>query len=70
MTNVKMYTKPDCPYCAAAKKHYNDNNIEFDDINVVDNPEAQKEVLKLSKGQKIVPVVIDGDEVKIGWGGG
>ncbi len=65
-----MYTKPGCPYCAAAKDHYNGKGVDFEDINVIDNPSAQKELLELSKGEKIVPVVVDSGEVKIGWGGG
>ncbi|MEE9443714.1 MAG: glutaredoxin family protein [candidate division Zixibacteria bacterium] len=70
MPNVKMYTKPGCPYCTAARENYNDRGVEFEDINVIDNPMAQEELLKLSNGQKIVPVIIDNGEVKIGWGGG
>ena len=70
MADVKMYTKPGCPYCAAAKEHYGGQGIEYEEINVVDNPAAQKELLKLSGGERIVPVVVDKGEVKVGWGGG
>ena len=42
MNTVTMYTKPGCPYCAKAKDHYNGKGITFDEINVVDNAEAQK----------------------------
>jgi len=70
MAEVKMYTKPGCPYCAAAKEHYNGKGIAFDEINVIGNPEAQKELLKLSGGSRIVPVVVDKGEVTVGWGGG
>lgn len=70
MAKVKMYTKPGCPYCAAAREHYTDKGVDFEDINVIDNPSAQTELLELSKGQKIVPVIVDGGEVKLGWGGG
>lgn len=65
-----MYTKPGCPYCAAAREHYTDNGIAFDEIDVIGNPDAQGELLKLSGGKRIVPVVVDKGEVKIGWGGG
>lgn len=65
-----MYTKPGCPYCAAAKEHYRGNGIDFEEINVIGNPSAQKELLELSRGEKIVPVIVDSGEVKIGWGGG
>lgn len=70
MADVTMYTKPGCPYCAAARDHYRQNGIAFEEINVVGNPAAQKKVLELSGGEKIVPVVVDKGEVKIGWGGG
>ncbi len=70
MADVTMYTKPGCPYCAAAKDHYNQEGIAFDEINVIDNPVAQKKVLELSGGERIVPVVIDKGKAKIGWGGG
>lgn len=70
MANVKMYTKPGCPYCEAAKKHYTGQGIAFDEIDVTGNPRVQEEVVRLSGGKRIVPVVVDGDEVTVGWGGG
>jgi glutaredoxin 3 len=70
MADVKMYTKPGCPYCTKAREHYNGKGIAFDEVNVIDNPSAQEEVLKLSGGEKIVPVVVDKGEVRIGWDGG
>lgn len=70
MSAVTMYTKPGCPYCAAAKDHYNGKGIPFDEINVIGDKKAQKKVLELTGGEKIVPVIIDGSQVKIGWDGG
>jgi glutaredoxin 3 len=70
MAEVTMYTKPGCPYCEAAKEHYTGKGIAFDEINVVDNPGAQKKVLELSGGERIVPVVVDQGEIRIGWNGG
>ncbi len=70
MADVRMYTKPGCPYCAAAREHYDGRGIEYEEIDVIDNPAAQKEVLALSGGKRIVPVVVDHGEIKIGWNGG
>ena len=67
---VKIFVKPGCPYCAAAREHYLQKKESFEEVDVVDNPGAQAELLKLSRGQRIVPVVVDHGEVKIGWGGG
>ena len=68
--SVTIYTKPGCPYCAAAKKHYNDNGIAFDELNVKADSATKEKVLELTGGQRIVPVVVDHGEVKIGWNGG
>ena len=70
MADVIMYTKPGCPYCAAAKEYYTGRGIKFDEINVIDIPAAQKKLLELSGGQRIVPVIVDQGKVTIGWDGG
>ena len=70
MSDVVIYTKDGCPYCAAAKKHYTDECIEFEEINVLQINGAKEKVLELTKGQNIVPVIVDKGEIKIGFGGG
>ena len=70
MSEVVIYTKVGCPYCAAAKKHYSDQGIAFKEIDVHQTPGARDKVLELSAGQSIVPVIVDRGEVKIGFGGG
>jgi len=68
-TDVTIYTKKGCPYCAAAKKHYTDHGVKYHEIDVHDTPGAQDKVLKLTKGQKIVPVIIEDGRVTAGFGG-
>jgi len=70
MSKVTIYTKEGCPYCAAAKKHYADEGVDIEEIDVKVRPEAQAKVLELTNGQRIVPVIVDGKDVKIGFGGG
>ena len=70
MSDVTIYVKDGCPYCAAAKKHYTDSGIDFKEINVHQIEGAKEEVLELSKGQRIVPVIVENGEVKLGFGGG
>lgn len=70
MSDVTIYVKDGCPYCAAAKKHYADSGIDFREINVHQVEGAKEEVLELSKGQRIVPVIVENGEVKLGFGGG
>ncbi|HWR81702.1 MAG TPA: glutaredoxin family protein [Candidatus Deferrimicrobium sp.] len=70
MSQVTIYTKDGCPYCAAAKKYYSEQGVSFQEINIHQTPGAQQKVLELTKGEKIVPVIVDKGEVKIGFGGG
>lgn len=69
-TQVKIYTKVGCPYCTAAKKHYTDNDVAFEEIDVNEVAGAKDEVLKLSSGERIVPVIVGDGETKLGFGGG
>jgi len=70
MSEVVIYTKVGCPYCAAAKKHFTDQGTPFTEIDVHSTPGALKKVKELSKGQSIVPVIVEGDRVTVGFGGG
>lgn len=70
MNEVVIYTKTGCPYCAAAKEDYAKRNIPFTEINVIEKPEMKSRVLELTGGERIVPVIVEGDKVKIGFGGG
>lgn len=70
MAEVTIYTKDGCPYCAAAKKHYTDEGIEFTEINIHRQPEAKAKILELTGGKSIVPVIVENGAVTAGFGGG
>jgi glutaredoxin 3 len=70
MSKVKIYTKPGCPYCAAAKEHYTKKGISFTEIDVYNTPGAKEEAIKLSGGKAIVPVIVSDGAVEVGFGGG
>jgi len=67
---VMIYTKPGCPYCAAAKKDIEERGVQYQEISTDDNPQVVAEIRRLSKGSGIVPVIVTGEEVKVGFGGG
>lgn len=70
MPDVIIYTKPGCPYCAAAKEHYTREGVPFKEIDVYEVKGAKEEVLKLSGGKAIVPVIVKNGSVEVGFGGG
>jgi len=70
MSDVVIYTKQGCPYCAAAKQHYTEQKTAFEEIDIDSISGARDEVRKLSAGKNIVPLIIDKGEVRVGFGGG
>jgi C_GCAxxG_C_C family probable redox protein len=65
-----IYTRPGCPFCAEAKKDLEERGVPFEEISIEDNPRAVAEVMRLSKGAGVVPILVSGEEVKVGFGGG
>lgn len=53
---IKVYTKYDCVQCDTTKRYLDTNNVEYETINVEDDPEAYNYIVSL--GFKSVPVVI------------
>ena len=70
MSDITIYTKDGCPYCAAAKKSYTEQGISYEEININRTPEAKEKILELTEGETIVPVIVEKGEVRIGFGGG
>ena len=70
MSDVTIYTKTGCPYCAAALKHYTEQGIAFDEINVTERPDMKERVLEITGGRRMVPVIVEKGAVKVGFGGG
>lgn len=70
MTTV-IYTKPGCPYCAAAKLDLEARGLDYDEIDVYTVPGAPEKVAELTGGMNVVPVVVEEDgAVRVAAGGG
>ena len=63
---VKIYTTTLCPYCKMAKEFLKENNIEFEEINVGNDPKAAQEMIEKS-GQTGVPVIDINGEIIVGF---
>ena len=67
---VVIYTQPGCPPCSAAKRDLEERGVPYEEIGIADNPKAAEEVMRLSNGKGIVPILVTGEEVQVGFGGG
>ena len=66
---VTVYSTLGCGYTDMLKEQLDRDGIEYDEVNLSLHPERWPEVLPHTDGQRISPVMIDGDEVTIGFNG-
>ena len=66
---VLIYGKDSCPYTVAARDDYQDRGVPFRYVNVKKDPAGLERMLALTKGQRRVPVIVEGGKITIGFGG-
>jgi len=67
---VLLYTRNGCPHCDAKRAELVDRGVPVREVNVSERPETIPEVLKLTGGRRIVPVVVDGGRIDVAPEGG
>jgi len=69
MGEVTIFTKPGCPYCAAAKADFQQRGIRYTEYNVQADPGALKRMLELNGGRRHVPTILQDGQVTVGFNG-
>lgn len=64
-----IYTHPDCDASTSAKADFLRDGIEFTEIDITEESGAIDELLKLTGGERITPVMVEGKLVTIGYMG-
>ena len=72
--NITIYTTNNCAYCGMVKKFLSMKGQAYDEVNIEENPERQREALEAS-GALTVPVTVitkqDGTkDVTVGFNAG
>ena len=67
---ITLYTATVCPYCEAKRAQLMERGQSFKEINVTERPDKIPELLKLTRGRRIVPVVVDGMGIAVAPEGG
>ncbi len=57
---IVMYSKPNCPYCDAAKELFRSKGLAFQEINISEN-ETLRETMILKSQRKTVPQIFIGE---------
>lgn len=62
MSNVTIYTTPQCPWCKKTKNFFQEHDVDYEEVDVAEDEEAQEMMIEKS-GQRGVPVtIIEEDE--------
>jgi glutaredoxin 3 len=67
---VLLYTRTGCAYCAAKRGELMARGVTFREIDVSATPEVIPELLKLTRGVRTVPVVVEGGRIVVAPEGG
>lgn len=62
MTPVTIYTTPICPYCARAKALLTRKGAAFEEIDVMMDMDARRQMQQRSGGRSSVPQIFIGDK--------
>ncbi len=66
MAKVTVYSTATCPHCIRAKEYLEDNNVDFENIDVSQDQAKAKEMVDLT-GQMGVPVIVIDGEAVVGF---
>lgn len=69
LSQIVIYTRPDCSYSDALKDELDADKINYSEIDLSVHPEKIDEAIELAGGERITPVLRDGDVVTIGFRG-
>jgi glutaredoxin 3 len=68
--HVTLYVKAGCPHCDAARAALVARGAVFTEIDVTAHPQVVPELLKLTKGRRVVPVTVEGARISVASDGG
>ena len=66
MNKVQIYTSSNCPYCIRAKQLLDSKGVEYDEVNLDNNPEQKLEAMQ-KHNWRTVPIILIGDELIGGY---
>ena len=61
MKKILIYSSLICPYCIAAKRLLENENLEYSEIIIDNNENNRKKMIKLSNGKSSVPQIFFDD---------
>ena len=64
---ITLYSKPNCPYCTMAKQYLERHELEFEVVDITENPEARE--FLLAEGHRTMPQIYHKGKLLVEGGG-
>ena len=64
-----IYTRPDCTYSDALLHDLRKDGVEYRQVDLEEHPELVGELERLTGGERVTPVMVEGDLVIVGYHG-
>ncbi len=64
-----VYTRPDCSYSGALLHDLDKDDVAYIQVDLEKSPERVEELERLTGGEHVTPVMVEGDRVIIGYHG-
>lgn len=61
MELITIYSTQWCPDCRRAKAFLNERNVEFQEVNIEEDPEGEEIVLRANNGRRKIPTLKVGE---------
>jgi glutaredoxin len=68
-TPLYVYTRPDCSYSDALLHDLEKDDVPYIQIDLEEHPEQIEELERLTGGERITPVMVEGELVIVGYHG-
>ena len=70
MSEIKLFTKVGCPYCAAMRDSLKNEGVKYTEVDVHSSKDAMMEALDYSKGRRMVPIIVRDGKISVAPNGG
>ena len=55
---ITIYSTTWCPDCKQAKKFFGEHRVQYENVDIEENPEGVPFVEKLNMGKRVIPTII------------
>ena len=64
-----LYTHPDCTYSNALRDELDSGGVQYEEIDLALHPGSWAQLEKLTGGERITPVMVEGTSISVGFHG-